>query len=142
MDALQGNVGRDRAALGTTRVGKGTKLDNLIQVGHNVTIGENTVLAALTGIAGSTQVGNRVVAGGQVGIAGHLHVTDDVVLATRTGVLEDIAEKGIYWGTPAIEKTAEMRNVASYLQLPELVKRVRQLEKALSEIQGRKMKGK
>ena len=135
---LGANVCVDRAVLGTTKIGRGSKLDNLIQVGHNVVIGENTVMAALTGISGSTHVGNHVVMGGQVGIAGHLKIGDRVTLATRTGVMEDILEKGVYWGSPSAEMAVEMKNVASYRQLPELIKRIRSLEKALEEIRTAK----
>ncbi len=133
---LGANTCVDRAVLGTTRIGKGTKLDNLIQVGHNVVIGHHTVVAALSGISGSTQVGNHVVMGGQVGLAGHLRIGDYVTLATRTGVMEDIPEKGVYWGSPSSEMSVEMKNVAAYRQLPELLKRVRNLEKSLEKLQG------
>lgn len=132
---LGANVCVDRAVLGSTRIGKGTKLDNLIQVGHNVSIGEHTVMAALTGISGSTRVGNQVVMGGQVGIAGHLKIGDGVVLATRTGVMEDIPDKGVYWGSPSGPMSEEMKKVAAYQQLPQLIKRIRSLERALEEIQ-------
>lgn len=128
---LGANTCVDRAVLGTTRIGKGTKLDNLIQIGHNVEIGQHTVMAALTGISGSTKVGNHVVMGGQVGLAGHLKIGDGVTLATRTGVMEDITEKGVYWGSPSIDMAMEMKNVAAYRQLPELIRRIRGLEKAL-----------
>jgi UDP-3-O-[3-hydroxymyristoyl] glucosamine N-acyltransferase len=133
---LGANTCVDRAVLGSTVVGKGTKLDNLIQVAHNVVIGSNTVIASQTGIAGSTQVGSNVIMGGQVGLAGHLKIGDQVTLATRTGVMEDIPEKGVYWGSPSSKMTEEMKNVASYRQLPELVKRVRSLEKKLEKIQN------
>lgn len=133
---LGANTCVDRAVLGTTRIGQGTKLDNLIQIGHNVVIGRHTVMAALSGISGSTQVGSHVVMGGQVGLAGHLKIGDQVTLATRTGVMEDIPEKGVYWGSPSAEMAVEMKNVAAYRQLPELIKRVRNLEKALEKLQG------
>ena len=132
---LGANTCVDRAVLGTTRIGKGTKLDNLIQIGHNVEIGQHTVMAALTGISGSTKVGNHVVMGGQVGLAGHLKIGDGVTLATRTGVMEDIPEKGVYWGSPSDEMSVEMKKVAAYRQLPELVKRIRALEKALEALE-------
>jgi len=132
---LGANTCVDRAALGSTRIGKGTKLDNLIQIGHNVEIGQHTVMAALTGISGSTKVGNHVVMGGQVGLAGHLKIGDGVTLATRTGVMEDIPEKGVYWGSPSAEMAVEMKNVAAYRQLPELIKRIRNLEKALEALE-------
>jgi UDP-3-O-[3-hydroxymyristoyl] glucosamine N-acyltransferase len=131
---LGANTCVDRAALGSTRIGKGTKLDNLIQIGHNVEIGQHTVMAALTGISGSTKVGSHVVMGGQVGLAGHLKIGDGVTLATRTGVMEDILEKGVYWGSPSTEMAVEMKNVAAYRQLPELVKRIRNLEKAVENL--------
>ncbi|HJT23643.1 MAG TPA: UDP-3-O-(3-hydroxymyristoyl)glucosamine N-acyltransferase, partial [bacterium] len=134
---LGANTCVDRAVLGTTRIGKGTKLDNLIQIGHNVEIGQHTVMAALSGISGSTKVGNRVVMGGQVGLAGHLKIGDGVTLATRTGVMEDIPEKGVYWGSPSTDMATEMKNVAVYRQLPELIKRIRSLEKALEDFQKR-----
>jgi UDP-3-O-[3-hydroxymyristoyl] glucosamine N-acyltransferase len=132
---LGANVCVDRAVLGSTVIGKGTKLDNLIQIGHNVVIGSNTVIAAQTGISGSTQIGNNVIMGGQVGLAGHLKIGDNVTLATRTGVMEDIADKGIYWGSPSLKMSDEMKNVAAYRQLPELIKRIRSLEKTLGKNQ-------
>jgi UDP-3-O-[3-hydroxymyristoyl] glucosamine N-acyltransferase len=131
---LGANVCVDRAVLGSTVIGKGTKLDNLIQIGHNVVIGANTVIAAQTGISGSTQVGNNVIMGGQVGLAGHLKIGDYVTLATRTGVMEDILEKGFYWGSPSLKMSEEMKNVAAYRQLPELVKRIRMLEKKIEKL--------
>ncbi len=133
---LGANVCVDRAVLGSTQIGKGTKLDNLIQIGHNVVIGNHTVMAAQTGIAGSTQIGSHVVMGGQVGLAGHLKIGDHVILATRTGVMEDIPEKGLYWGSPSAPMSVEMKNVAAYRQLPELIKRIRTLEKLLQEFQS------
>ncbi len=131
---LGANTCVDRAVLGTTRIGKGTKLDNLIQVGHNVVIGKHTVMAALSGISGSTQVGDQVMMGGQVGIAGHLKIGDGVILNTRTGGMEDIPQAGEYWGSPSAAKPKEMRNVAAYRKLPELMRRVRALEAALEKL--------
>jgi UDP-3-O-[3-hydroxymyristoyl] glucosamine N-acyltransferase len=135
---LGANTCIDRAVLGTTLIGRGTKLDNLIQIGHNVVVGENTVMAALTGISGSTHIGSRVIIGGQVGLAGHLKIGDDVTLATRTGVMEDIPEKGVYFGSPSTEFGTEMKRIAANKQLPELIKRVRNLEKALDEVKNMK----
>ncbi len=135
---LGSNTCVDRAALGSTRIGKGTKIDNLVQIGHNVVIGKNTIIVSQTGISGSTQVGDHVLMGGQVGLAGHIKIGDHVTLATRTGVMEDIPEKGVYWGSPSIDMTTEMKNVAAYRQLPALVKRVRQLEKTIEALRGGK----
>jgi UDP-3-O-[3-hydroxymyristoyl] glucosamine N-acyltransferase len=112
-------------------------LDNLIQIGHNVVIGQNTIIVSQTGISGSTQIGNHVVMGGQVGLAGHLKIGDQVTLATRTGVMEDILEKGVYWGSPSSPMAVEMKNVAAYRQLPDIVKRLRRLEKAIEELEKR-----
>ncbi len=125
----------DRAALGSTRIGKGTKLDNLIQIGHNVVIGENSIIVSQTGISGSTHIGNHVVMGGQVGLAGHLNIGDYVTLATRTGVMEDIPQKGVYWGSPSSPMAVEMKNVAAYRQLPEMIKRLRRLEKIVEKLE-------
>ncbi|HVZ82007.1 MAG TPA: UDP-3-O-(3-hydroxymyristoyl)glucosamine N-acyltransferase [bacterium] len=138
---LGANTCVDRAVLGTTRIGQGTKLDNLIQIGHNVVIGKHTVMAALTGISGSTQVGDQVVMGGQVGLAGHIKIGDQVVLATRTGVMEDIPEKGVYFGAPHNTMTAEMKNVAAYRQLPEMLRRIRSLERELEGLKGNQTHG-
>ncbi len=132
---LGANTCVDRAALGSTRIGKGTKLDNLIQIGHNVVIGENSIIVSQTGISGSTQIGNHVVMGGQVGLAGHLKIGDHVTLATRTGVMEDIPEKGVYWGSPSSPMSVEMKNVAAYRQLPDVIKRLRRLEKVFEKIE-------
>jgi UDP-3-O-[3-hydroxymyristoyl] glucosamine N-acyltransferase len=137
---LGANTCVDRAVLGTTRIGKGTKLDNLIQVGHNVVIGEHTVMAALTAIAGSVRIGSHVVMGGQVAVSGHVKIGDNVTLAARTGVMEDLLEKGVYWGSPSSEMSSEMKNVAAYRQLPDLLKRIRTLERALEELRGAKKK--
>ncbi len=139
---LGANTCVDRAALGSTRIGKGTKIDNLVQIGHNVVIGVNTVIVSQTGISGSTQVGDHVVMGGQVGLAGHLKIGNHVTLATRTGVMEDIPEKGVYWGSPSTEIANEMKNVAAYRQLPALIKRIRQLEKTLEVLRDGKIREK
>jgi len=124
----------DRAALGSTRIGKGTKIDNLVMVAHNVVIGENTIIVSQVGISGSTHVGNNVIMAGQVGLAGHLKIGDRVILAARTGVMEDIPEPGIYWGAPSSPMAVEMKNVAAYRQLPDLVKRLRRLEKVIEKL--------
>jgi UDP-3-O-[3-hydroxymyristoyl] glucosamine N-acyltransferase len=126
----------DRGALGSTRIGKGTKMDDLVMIGHNVIVGQNTIIVSQTGISGSTQIGNHVVMGGQVGLAGHLKIGDNVTLATRTGVMEDIPEKGVYWGSPSSDMATEMKNVAAYRQLPEMIKRLRKLEKEVAKLTG------
>ena len=132
----------DRAVLGTTLIRRGCKLDNLIQVGHNVVIGEDTVMAAQAGIAGSTRIGSHVTLAGQVGVSGHLQIGDHSTLGGGSAVIQDVPEKGVYWGFPAAEISLEMKNVAAFQKLHELNKRVRRLEKALEEFQKGPGKGK
>ncbi len=93
----------DRAMMGETRIGRNTKIDNLVQIGHNVTVGESTILCAQVGIAGSTQIGSHVTLAGQVGVAGHIEVCDHVVVGAQSGVAGSIREPGIYMGSPAID---------------------------------------
>jgi len=128
------NTTVDRAVMGSTKVGRGTKLDNLIQVAHNCQIGEHTVMAAMTGLAGSCNIGSHCMFGGNVGLAGHLTIGDKVTLATRTGVMEDILEPGVYWGSPSAPMKEEMKRVALYRDLPDLAKRLRKVEKALERL--------
>jgi UDP-3-O-[3-hydroxymyristoyl] glucosamine N-acyltransferase len=119
----------DRAALGETRIGRGTKLDNLVQVGHSVTIGEDSVVAGQTGIAGSTRVGKRVVLAGQVGVVGHLEIGDDVVATAQTGVAHSVEAGTVVSGSPAIASRDWMKATAVFARLPELLRRVRDLER-------------
>jgi len=124
------NTTVDRAALGVTRIGRGTKLDNLIQVGHNVVIGRDTVIAAQTGISGSCKVGNRVMIGGQAGLAGHLEVGDGVMLGARTGVASSLTAKETpaWSGAPAMPHKTWLRMAMLLPSLPELFRRVKRLE--------------
>ena len=124
------NTTIDRAALGVTRVGAGTKLDNLIQVGHNVEIGRDTVIAALVGIAGSARIGNRVMIGGQSGLAGHLDVGDGVMLGAKSGVAVSLSakENRAWSGVPAMPHRTWLKMVTLLPRLPELFRRVARLE--------------
>lgn len=124
----------DRATCGETTVGNGTKLDNLVQIAHNVSVGEHTVLAALVGIGGSTEIGDRVVMGGQAATADHVKVGDDVILGGRTGVTTDVTEPGEYFGLPAAPVHTSMRSMALQQRLPELFKRLKALEKQVKEL--------
>ncbi len=126
------NTTVDRAALGVTRIDRGTKLDNLVQVGHNVTIGKDTAIAALTGIAGSCRIGNRVMIGGQAGLAGHLEVEDGLMLGAKCGVADTLrASEGRVWsGIPAIPHPTWLRMSMLLPKLPELFRRVKRLEDA------------
>jgi len=124
------NTTIDRAALGVTRVGPGTKLDNLIQVGHNVEIGRDTVIAAQVGISGSVRIGNRVMIGGQSGLAGHLEVGDGVMLGAKSGVLASLSanENRAWSGIPAMPHRKWLKMVMLLPRLPELFRRVTRLE--------------
>ena len=127
------NTTIDRATLGSTIIRKGVKLDNLIQVAHNVEIGENTVIAAQTGIAGSTKIGKNCMIGGQVGIVGHITIADEVKIAAQSGVGHAIAEKGqILQGSPAFPIGDYKRSYVVYRGLPDLKRKVDELEKKLS----------
>ena len=127
------NTTIDRATMGATIIGKGTKLDNLIQIAHNVEIGTNSVLAAQTGIAGSTKIGNRVMFGGQVGVAGHLKIADGVKLAAQTGVGKSITKEGsVQMGAPSFEAMQYNKAYVVFRKLPELKAKIDELEKQLS----------
>ncbi|RQV93422.1 UDP-3-O-(3-hydroxymyristoyl)glucosamine N-acyltransferase [bacterium] len=125
------NTTIDRATLGQTRICRGTKIDNLCQIAHNVTIGEHCVIAAQTGIAGSTAIGNRCQLGGQVGIVGHLKIGDGAMFAAQTGVSNNVAAGTVVSGSPSRPIAHWKRIEASLNRLPELLKRVRELEKQL-----------
>jgi UDP-3-O-[3-hydroxymyristoyl] glucosamine N-acyltransferase len=127
------NTTIDRATLGETTVGSGTKLDNLIQVAHNVRIGSHTVIAAQTGISGSTRIGDHCRVGGQVGIVGHLRIGDQVGIAAQSGIATDISDGEIVAGSPGREHKLWKRIEASLTRIPELIKRVRRLEAAIGD---------
>jgi UDP-3-O-[3-hydroxymyristoyl] glucosamine N-acyltransferase len=126
------NVSIDRGALGPTTIGKGTKIDNLVMVAHNVTIGEHCLLISQVGIAGSTRVGNYVTLAGQVGLAGHLKLGDRVTVGAQSGVMTDIPDGEMYLGTPAVADKQAKRQYIGIHQLPELIRRVKELERKLA----------
>lgn len=124
------NCSIDRATMGSTIIRKGVKLDNLIQVAHNVEIGENTVIAAQTGISGSTTIGKNCMFGGQVGIAGHLEIADEVKIGAQSGISNHIKEKGAtVLGSPAYDISSFKRAYAYFRSLPKIMKRLEKLEK-------------
>ena len=127
----------DRAALGETRIGRGCKLDNLVQVGHSVTVGEDTVLAGQVGIAGSSNVGKGVTLAGQVGVAGHLTIGDGAIATAQTGIPSSIEKGAVVSGYPAIDNRSWLRSSAVFAKLPDLQRRVRELERRLESLVDR-----
>jgi UDP-3-O-[3-hydroxymyristoyl] glucosamine N-acyltransferase len=127
------NTTIDRATMGSTIVRRGVKLDNLIQVAHNVEIGENTVIAAQTGISGSTRIGKNCMIGGQVGIVGHIIIADNVKIGAGSGIEASILEEGMAMlGAPAIDARKARRNFIHWRKLDEIVKTVYSLEKQVN----------
>lgn len=130
------NTTIDRATIGNTIIRSGTKLDNLIQIAHNVVIGENTVIAAQTGIAGSTKVGKNCVFAGQVGIVGHIEIADKVTIGAQSGVSKSIKKDGsTFFGSPAKEYHEALRTEGAIRQLPELLIEFRQLKQKILELE-------
>jgi UDP-3-O-[3-hydroxymyristoyl] glucosamine N-acyltransferase len=124
----------DRATLGSTVIRKGVKLDNLIQIAHNVEIGENTVIAAQTGVAGSTKIGSNCMIGGQVGIIGHITIGNNVKIAAQSGIGSSVADGEIIQGSPAFAIGDFKRAYVAFKNLPELQQRINQLEKELESL--------
>jgi UDP-3-O-[3-hydroxymyristoyl] glucosamine N-acyltransferase len=123
------NVTVDRGALGPTVIGKGTKIDNLVQIAHNVEIGEHCLIVAQVGIAGSAKIGNYVVLAGQVGIGGHLKLGNQVTVGAQSGVMTDIPDGGKWLGAPAQPDREFKRQVIAVQRLPDLLKRVAAFER-------------
>jgi UDP-3-O-[3-hydroxymyristoyl] glucosamine N-acyltransferase len=125
----------DRATMGETRIGKGTKLDNLIQVAHNVVIGEHTVMAAQAGISGSTKVGSHCMIGGQVGFTGHIDIADGTKIGAQSGVHRSVTETGTaIFGSPAFPQRQALRIMGAMPQLPDLLATVRELKEEVEEL--------
>ena len=132
------NTTIDRATLGSTIVRKGVKLDNLIQVAHNVEIGDHTVIAAQTGISGSTKLGKYCMIGGQVGFVGHIYIADEVKIAAQSGVEKTVKNKGeVLQGSPAYGARQYQRSYVIYRKLPDLYKKIYELEKLVKELSER-----
>ena len=122
----------DRAVMGSTIIRDGVKLDNLVQIAHNVELGENTGIAAQAGISGSTKTGKNVMIGGQAGLTGHITIADGTKIQAQAAVIKDVKEKGKgISGTPAIDAREHYRIIAYMMKLPELAKRIEELEKKL-----------
>ncbi|HWP30722.1 MAG TPA: UDP-3-O-(3-hydroxymyristoyl)glucosamine N-acyltransferase [Fimbriimonadales bacterium] len=125
----------DRATAGETLIQRGTKIDNLVQIAHNVEIGEHSIIAGQTGISGSAKIGARVTMGGKVGVRDHVNICDDVNLGGRTDVVSDITEPGDYWGSPAKNAQKQIRLFMLIEKLPELMQQLRRLEQEIKELQ-------
>jgi UDP-3-O-[3-hydroxymyristoyl] glucosamine N-acyltransferase len=125
---LGSNVSVDRASLGATIIKRGTKIDNLVQIAHNVIIGEDTIISAQAGISGSTKVGNRCILLGQTGITGHVEITENVILIAQSGVSKSILKQGQYFGSPAKEFKTALKIEAHIRNLPEYSARIKELE--------------
>lgn len=129
---VQANATIDRATVGATEIGDGTKVDNLVQVGHGSKVGENTLLCAQTGLAGSSVIGNNVILAGQTGIAGHCTVGDGVILTAQSAVSHDVPPGKMISGSPGFDNRVWLRAVTIFQRLPELLKRLDRLEKRLA----------
>lgn len=130
------NTTIDRARFGRTIIGEGTKIDNLVQIGHNVTVGKHTIIVSQSGVAGSSHLGNYVTVAAQCGIAGHLHIGDQAILAARTGVMADLEGGQPYWGAPAAPFAEARKQYAAIRKLPEAFKQLRELKKQAEEIKA------
>ena len=127
------NCAIDRATMGSTRIGKGVKLDNQIQIAHNVEIGENTVMAAQCGVAGSTKIGKNCMIGGQVGFAGHLSIGSGVRIAAQSGIASNIPDNATIMGSPGMDYSDYKRSFVYYKRLPDMMQRIEALEKQLKQ---------
>jgi UDP-3-O-[3-hydroxymyristoyl] glucosamine N-acyltransferase len=130
------NATIDRARFGETRIANGVKIDNLVQVAHNVTIERDTAIAAQTGIAGSARIGQRVQMGGQVGVAGHLEIGDDVIVGAQSGVSKDIPARTFVFGCPAMPHDKAFKVHAHMMRLPELKLKIEAMEARLQRLEG------
>ena len=133
---VQSNACVDRATVGETRIRRGAKLDDLVLVGHASSVGTNTLLCGQVGLAGSTKIGNNCILAGQVGTAGHLTVGDGTVITAQSGVPNDVPAQAFYSGYPAVENRQWLKMMAALNQLPELQKRVRELEAQIERMKS------
>jgi len=126
----------DRARSGITRIGRGTKIDNLVQIGHNVHIGEHCIIVSQCGISGSTTLGHHVVLAGQVGLIDHLRIGNGVVVAAQSGVTHDIPDGAAYRGSPAVENREYVRQAVGFRRLPKLIEQLRELTKRVERLES------
>ena len=128
----------DRASVGESRIGRGSKLDNLVQIGHSCTVGEDSLLCAQVGLAGSSHIGSRVILAGQAGVAGHLTIGDDVVLTAKSATSHDIPPGKVISGIPAFDNRDWLRSTAAFRRLGEMQRTVRELERRVKELEEQK----
>ncbi len=129
------NCSIDRATLGETRIGKGTKIDNLVQIAHNVKTGQNCIIISQVGISGSTMLGNNVILAGQAGLIGHLNIGDNVIVAAQSGITHDLEENSKHLGSPAHEMMHQKRIEAIINKLPDYIRKIRDIEKRLKNME-------
>jgi UDP-3-O-[3-hydroxymyristoyl] glucosamine N-acyltransferase len=134
---VQANACIDRATVGETRIGRGTKIDDLVLVGHASKVGENAMLCGQVGLAGSTVIGNGCILAGQVGTAGHLSVGDHSIITAQSGVPNDVPPKALYSGYPAVENRQWLKTVAALSRLPDLQNRLNEVELELEKLKKR-----
>ncbi|MEG2140568.1 MAG: UDP-3-O-(3-hydroxymyristoyl)glucosamine N-acyltransferase [Bilophila sp.] len=128
------NATIDRAVLDTTRIGDGTKIDNLVQLGHNVQVGRNNFIVSQVGVSGSTKIGDNCTLAGQVGVAGHLTIGDNVTIGPQSGVARNVPDNVTVGGTPTVDQRTYMRTLALMPHFPEIFKRLSKLEKMLETL--------
>jgi UDP-3-O-[3-hydroxymyristoyl] glucosamine N-acyltransferase len=131
---IQAHSAIDRATVGETQIGRGTKIDNMVQVGHASKVGEDTLLCGQVGLAGTTRVGNRCILAGQVGAAGHLTIGDGATLTAQSGVPSDVPPGALYSGYPATDNLAWRKSIVVFNRLPELQKEVRELREEVAKL--------
>ena len=131
------NTAIDCASVGESRIKRGSKIDNHVQIGHSCTVGEDALICAQTGLAGSSVIGDRVILAGQVGIAGHLKVGDDASVTAKSATSHDVEEGAIVSGIPAFENREWLRSTAAYRRLGAMARMLRKLEKRISELENR-----
>lgn len=131
------NTTIDRARFGRTVIGEGSKIDNLVQIGHNVTVGKHTIIVSQSGVAGSSHLGNYVTVAAQCGIAGHLHIGDQAILAARTGVMSDLEGGQAYWGSPSAPYNEARRQAVAIRKLPEALKAMQEIRKEAEALRER-----
>ena len=132
---LGSNVSIDRAAFGSTLIKKGVKIDNLVQIAHNVVIGDHTAIAAQAGISGSTKIGKHNMIAGQSGFVGHIEIGDNVIIGAQAGVSKSFTKPGKYRGTPAQDMSAQLRMEAQMRNLPKLTENIKKLEEKIASLE-------